>query len=44
MAAGGTESDDLPGTDRPEDVKRLYDEFNGWLAGISTEDFELLNY
>gem|GEM_PF-111446 len=43
IAAGGTESDDLPGTDRPEDVKKLYDEFNGWLAGISVEDFEILN-
>ena len=43
IAAGGTESDDLPGTDRPEDVKKLYDEFTGWLAGISTEDLELLN-
>ena len=31
IAAGGTESDDLPGTDRPEDVKKLYDEFQGWL-------------
>ncbi len=43
IAAGGAESDDLPGTDRPEDVNKLYDEFNGWLTGISTEDFELLN-
>lgn len=33
IAAGGTESDDLPGTDRPEDVKKLYDEFNNWLNG-----------
>ena len=31
IAAGGTESDDLPGTDRPEDVKKLYDELHGWL-------------
>ena len=32
LAAGGTESDDLPGTDRPEDVERLYTEFDGWLS------------
>ena len=32
IAAGGTESEDLPGTDRPEDVKKLYDEFHGWLG------------
>ena len=43
IAAGGTESDDLPGTDRPDDVQQLYTEFNNWLAGITTEDFELRN-
>ncbi len=43
ISAGGTESDDLPGTDRPQDVKMLYDEFNSYLYGIDTEDIEVLS-
>ena len=31
IAAGGSISDDLPGVDRPEDVERLYAEFEDWL-------------
>ena len=43
IAAGGSESDDLPGTDRPEDVQRLYADFNNWLAGVSISELELRN-
>ena len=31
--AGGEISDDLPGTDRPEDVKKIYDDAFMWLNG-----------
>ena len=41
--AGGEVSPDEPGTDRPEDVKRLYTEFNNWLNHITMKDFELKN-
>ena len=43
IAAGGQESDDLPGTDRPEDVGRLYTEFNNWLNNITVKDIEIRN-
>lgn len=33
MQAGGTVSQDLPGTDRPADVARIYDAAEAWLDG-----------
>ena len=30
-AAGGQVDDNMPGTDRPEDVKKIYDEAYSWL-------------
>lgn len=38
--AGGTVSQDLPGTDRETDVERVYGAARAWLDGARTESAE----